>query len=111
MTSFVANVTVVKSLRPSLVGQAGIVIQETENTFRVINEGDAIKGVRVRGVCVKLGYPSLVSLSPRSRHPTLHLRFLLLLLPPLPTCSFPKARQRLLVPAWKVHLLHLWQPL
>eukprot|EP01147_Barroeca_monosierra_P007961 gene7960-707_t len=36
-------ISVVKSKRPSLLGQAGIVIQETENTFRVIAPNDCIK--------------------------------------------------------------------
>ncbi|EGD73162.1 hypothetical protein PTSG_04876 [Salpingoeca rosetta] len=36
-------ITVVKSRRPGLIGQAGIVIQETENTFRIINRANTIK--------------------------------------------------------------------
>eukprot|EP00043_Microstomoeca_roanoka_P011062 m.104424 g.104424 ORF g.104424 m.104424 type:complete len:245 (-) comp15077_c0_seq2:86-820(-) len=34
---------VVKSKRPTLVGQGGIVIQETENTFRIITPANCIK--------------------------------------------------------------------
>ena len=36
--------TVVQSKNPCLVGLAGIVIHETENTFRVVTKDDEVKG-------------------------------------------------------------------
>ena len=44
--------TVRRSKNAALVGASGIVVQETENTFKVVTRKDKLKGARVFSLCL-----------------------------------------------------------